>query len=331
VQRSTLRAAAALPLTGRYGALAIQAARGLCAWAVQSGVRLTIEDCGDEPAEAARCAEGFADHVDVLFGPYGSGAMRAVAEALAGRPVIVWNHGGAATDRTGAWIVDVLAPAERYWAGLADVLGADGVDLHRVAILHGAGGFGQAVGAGAIASLRAAGAEPLMVTTFDAGSAAVVAVAALDAGATAIIGCGRFDDDIALGTALRGAAVAVGLVACGVTGAQQILGDAIVGWFGPSQWLADRDVPAALGSDWDYPAAQAYACGLIAERAIAAAATVDASAVWDAVRSLRTATFFGPFAIDDEGRQVGHSPLLIRWAQGANGPTRQVVWRSRWA
>ena len=309
----------------------MHAAHGLCAWAVQSGVRLTIEDCGDEPADAARCAGAFAGHVDVLFGPYGSGAMRAVAEALAGRPVVVWNHGGAATDRTGAWIVDVLAPAERYWAGLADVLGAAGVDLNRVAILHSAGGFGQAVAAGAIASLRTAGADPLMVTTFDADSAAVVAVTALDAGAAAIVGCGRFDDDIALGTALRGADVAVGLVACGVTGAQQILGDALVGWFGPSQWLADRDVPAALGSDRDYPAAQAYACGLIAERAIAAAASVDASAVWNAVRSLRTTTFFGQFAVDDEGRQVGHSALLIRWAQGASGPTRQVVWRSKWA
>lgn len=326
---STLRAAAALPLTGRYGPLAMQAAHGLCAWAVQSGVRLTIEDCGDEPAEAARGAEAFAGHVDVLFGPYGSGAMRAVAEALAGRPVVIWNHGGAATDRTGAWIVDVLAPAERYWAGLADVLVTDGVDLERVAILHASGGFGQAVGAGAIASLHTADAEPLMVTTFDAASAAAGCAAALNAGATAIIGCGRFDDDIALGTALRGTDVAVGLVACGVVDAQQILGDAIVGWFGPSQWLADRDVPAALGADRDYPAAQAYACGLIAERAIAAAATVDASAVWDAARSLRTTTFFGQFAVDDEGRQVGHTPLLVQWLQGASGPTRQVVWRSK--
>lgn len=324
---TTLRAAAALPLTGRYGALAMQAAHGLSAWAVQSGVRLTIEDCGEEPAEAARCADAFAGHVDVLFGPYGSGAMRAVAEALAGRPFVVWNHGGAAIDRTGAWIVDVLAPAERYWAGLADVLVADGVDLNRVVILHSAGGFGQAVGAGASASLRAAGAEPLFVTTFDADSAAVTAVAALDAGATAIIGCGRFDDDIALGSALHGTDVAVGLVACGIAGAQQLLGDAITGWFGPCQWLEDRDVPVALGPDREYPAAQAYACGLIAERAIDAAGTVDASAVWDAVRELRTTTFFGQFAVDGAGRQVGHSPLLVRWAQGAGGPTRQVIWR----
>ena len=326
---SALRAGAALPLTGRYGALAMQAGRGLCEWAVASGVRLTIEDCGDEPAEAARRAEALSDHVDVLFGPYGSGATRAVAEAMAGRQMVVWNHGGAATERTGAWIVDVLAPADRYWAGVADVLVAEGVDLDRVAIVRSEGGFGQAVASSAIAALRATGPKPLMVATFSAGSAAVVAAAALDAGAMAIIGCGRFDDDMALGTALHGVDVAVGLVACGVAAAAQILGDGIVGWFGPCQWLADRDVPRALGPDTDYPAAQAYACGLIAERAIAAAGTADAPAVWDAVRSLRTRTFFGEFAVDDEGRQVGHSPLLVQWARGEEGPTRKVVWRSK--
>lgn len=325
---SALRAGAALPLTGRYGAFAAESARGLRAWAAGCDAELTIQDCGEAPAAAARGAEALAERVDVLFGPYGSGATRAVAEALAGRSIVVWNHGGAATERTGAWIVDVLASADRYWVGLAGVLVAEGVDLDRVAILHSGTGFGRAVGAGAIASLERAGGEPRMVATFESDSAAAVAAAALDAGATAIIGCGRFEDDIALGSALRGADVAVGLVACGVAAAGQILGDAILGWFGPCQWLADRDVPAALGSDADYPAAQAYACGLISERAIAAAGTVDPPAVWDAVRSLRTSTFFGAFAVDGEGRQVGHVPRLVQWTKGATGPTRQVVWRA---
>ena len=264
VAHGALRAGAALPLTGRYGALAADSARGLRAWAADCGAVLTIEDCGEEPAEAARLTSALADHVDVVFGPYGSGATRAVAQAMAGRPVVVWNHGGAATARTGAWIVDVLAPAERYWAGLADVLVAAGVAVDRVAILRSGG---------------------------------------VD--------------------------VAVGLVACGVTAAAQAFGDAILGWFGPCQWLADHDVPAALGPATDYPAAQAYASGLLAERAIAAAGTVDPPAVWDAVRCLRTTTFFGSFALDDEGRQVGHMPVLVRWQSGSDGPVRRVIWPSQ--
>ncbi len=325
------RAGVALPLTGRYGALAADSARGLRAWAADCGATLTIEDCGEEPAEAARLTTALADHVDVVFGPYGSGAMRAVARAMAGRPVVVWNHGGAATARTGAWIVDVLAPAERYWAGLADVLVASGVAVDRVAILRSGSGFGRAVADGAVSALRRHGCEPLIVTTFDQDSAAAAAAGALDAGARVIVGCGRFEDDIALGAALVGVDVAVGLVACGVTAAAQAFGDAILGWFGPCQWLADRDVPAALGANTDYPAAQAYACGLIAERAIAAAGTLDAPTVWDAVRSLRTTTFFGSFAVDDEGRQIGHVPVLVRWESGSDGPVRQVSWRSRGA
>ena len=323
-----LRAGAALPLTGRYGALAAQSARGLRAWASDSGARLTIEDCGEDPAEAARRAEALASRVDVLFGPYGSGAMRTVAVAFAGRPVVVWNHGGAALDHTDAWIVDVLAPAERYWAGLAQVLDSVGVSVNRVAILRSDGGFGHAVGAGAIVSLRAAGIEPLVVATFDQRTAAAAAAAALDAGATAIIGCGRFQDDVALGLALRGADVAVGLVACGVADALTTLGDAVLGWLGPCQWLADGREPSTLGAEPGYLAAQAYACGQIAELAIDAAGTTDAPAVWDAVRQLRTRTFFGMFAVDRDGRQIGHRPSLVRWMHSTRGPVRQVVWRS---
>ncbi len=329
VGHPVFRAGAALPLTGRYGALAADSARGLRAWAADCGAVLMIEDCGEEPAEAARLTTALADHVDVLFGPYGSGATRAVAQAMAGTPVVVWNHGGAATARTGAWIVDVLAPAERYWAGLADVLVAAGVAADRVAILRSGGGFGQAVAGGAVAALRRFGCEPTIVTTFDQNSAAAAAAGALDAGARVIIGCGRFEDDIALGAALAGVDVAVGLVACGVAAAGQAFGDAILGWFGPCQWLADHDVPASLGANTDYLAAQAYASGLLAERAIASAGTADAKAVWDAVRSLRTTTFFGSFAIDDEGRQVGHMPVLVRWQSGPDGPARRVIWRSQ--
>ena len=323
-----LRAGAALPLTGRYGALAADSARGLDAWARACGATLTIEDCGEDPEAAARLTVALADRVDVLFGPYGSGATRAVAQAMAGRPVVVWNHGGAATERTGAWIVDVLTPAERYWAGLASVLVAQGADIDRVAVLHAQGGFGQAVGQGAVASLRQAGRHPAMVASFDHDSAATVAAYALDAGVTAIVGCGRFEDDIALGMALRDVDVAVGLVACGVAAAAREFGHALLGWFGPCQWLADGDVPAGLGAGADYPAAQAYACGVIAERAIAVAGTVDPRAVWDAVRALRTETFFGAFAVDDQGRQVGHSPLIVRWVAGPDGPQRHVVWRA---
>lgn len=324
-----IRAAAALPLTGRYRQMAMDSARGLAAWAVDAGARLTIEDCGDNPAEAARAACALAPDVDVFFGPYGSGAMRAVAAALADSQVVIWNHGGAAAEHAGARVVDVLAPAERYWAGLADVLSAGGVDLARVAVLHAPSGFGQAVARGATASLGDAGATPLMVVAFDATTADQAAAAARAAGAAAIIGCGRFEDDIALGNALRGAPITVGLVACGVDTAATQLGTDVVGWYGPCQWLAEDELtPSVLEAGLDYPAAQAYACGQVAQRAIDAAGTTSADGLWDAVRELSTTTLLGRFAVDADGRQIGLTPLIVRWHQGAGGPVRHVAWRA---
>ena len=323
-----IRAGVALPLTGRYGALAAEAEAGLRAWAAAAGADLRVDDCGEEPGDAAAATLGLAERVDLLFGPYGSGAMRAVAEAFADSPVVIWNHGGTATPRTGARIVDVVGPADTYWAGLAGVLASQGVDLARVAVLHAPTGFGAAVATGVGASLASAGREPVMTAAFGEASASEVARGALDAGAEAVIGCGRWDDDIALGRVLLGSGVAVGLVACGVRRARDSLGDGIVGWLGPCAWLAHDDPPPVpLGADADYPAAQALAAGLLAERVLTSTGSADPDAIWDAVRALRTSTFIGPFAVDAEGRQTAHRPGIVRWIASPEGPARRVIWR----
>jgi ABC-type branched-subunit amino acid transport system substrate-binding protein len=77
----------------------------------------------------------------------------------------------------------------------------------------------------------------------------------------------------------------------------------------------------------DYPAAQALAAGILAERALGVAGTTDPAAIWDAARALRASTFLGPFAIDEEGRQTAHAPAIVRWEPGSRGPVRRVVWR----
>jgi ABC-type branched-subunit amino acid transport system substrate-binding protein len=268
-----------------------------------------------------------AGRVDLLFGPYGSGAARAAADALAGRPEVMWNHGGAAVPAGAARVVSVLGPAERYWAGLADVLRDLGVDLSRVAILRAESGFGRAVADGAVASLEAAGARPMTVSRFDARDAADAAEAALAAGAEAVVGCGRIEDDLALGRALSGAPVAVGLVVCGVELAAEALGEAVVGWFGPAQWWPGGPAPpVALPAGADYPAAQALAAGLIAQEAQRAAGSAEPDALWDAARALRTRTFLGPFAVDRDGRQTAHAPVIVRWALEGGAPRRELAW-----
>ena len=75
------------------------------------------------------------------------------------------------------------------------------------------------------------------------------------------------------------------------------------------------------------PRGQAVAAGLLAERAVEFAGSRRPDDLWDAARSLRAETFLGPFAVDEEGRQTAHSPLIVVWRGRGAGLRREVVWR----
>src|SRR5205823_5959547 len=62
----------------------------------------------------------------------------------------------------------------------------------------------------------------------------------------------------------------------------------------------------------DYPAAQAYATGLLAMGCIQLAGTLEEKAVLEAARGLRCTTFFGRFGLGEDGRQVDHELLVIQ-------------------
>jgi branched-chain amino acid transport system substrate-binding protein len=79
-----------------------------------------------------------------------------------------------------------------------------------------------------------------------------------------------------------------------------------------------------------YPAAQAFAAGVIAGRCLRDA-RLDAScpaghhdaALLAAARALDCTTLFGRFRLDPAtGRQVGHQMLTVQWQDGV----RRVVW-----
>ena len=323
-----VRAAAALALSGRYAFGGRQAATGLQAWARHAGVRLTVVDATSDPARSARSVRALGRRHDLLFGPYASGPMRAVQRELRGESWVIWNHGAASARPSPLRQVDVLAPATRYWEGLADVLAERGVDLDRVALVVGRSPFGRDVARGAIGALARRLARPLWVGELDPSTAPVAAATARELGAQAIVGCGRLEDDIALGEALRGAPVVVALVACGVAEIERYLGPAIDGWIGPAQWPPDGRRPTfALPADADYPAAQAAAAGIVAAAALTAAGTSDPDALWDAARSLRMDTHIGPFSVDALGQQTGAVPSLVAWSCHHGRCVRRTVWR----
>ncbi len=318
---ATIRAAAALALSGRYGAFGRQAAAGLEAWAAARGVRLRIEDDRSDGARSARLCATLAPGADILLGPYGSGPGRAVAAAMAGRPEVVWNHGAAAVPGPRGRMVDVLGPARAYWRGLPALAGDA-----RVAVVRAPGGFGAEIAEGAIAALAAAGRPAVLTADLDPARPEGAVGAAVAAGADWVAGGGRMEDDLALARAIAAAGLRGALVVCGVAEAGRALGDLVAGWVGPVQWDGTPGpVPPPPGAD--YPAAQAIAAAIVAAEALELAGSARPDALWDAARALRTRTLIGPFAVDGEGRQTAHAPALVRWEAGPGGPARRVAWR----
>ena len=78
----------------------------------------------------------------------------------------------------------------------------------------------------------------------------------------------------------------------------------------------------ASGLAVDYPMAQAFAAGLVAQRCAQQAGGVDDDALRAAAAGLDFTTFYGRFRIDESGRQVGRSVALVQRQEGR----KAVVW-----
>ena len=129
---------------------------------------------------------------------------------------------------------------------------------------------------------------------------------------------------------------AAAFVGAGVEEVLAELGDRREGLLGPAQWIAsaaplpDEGPTAAefvaayrrrAGADPPYPAAQAFAAGLIAARCARDAGGAGDAALLAAAQALECTTMFGRFRLQD-GRQVGHDVLTVQWQDGA----RRVIW-----
>jgi branched-chain amino acid transport system substrate-binding protein len=323
------------PLSGPLGGFGQAGATALSLWAdwhgsrFPAGAELTVVDAHPDPVAAVRRAERLAP--DLLFGPYGSSTTAAVAGATSR---LVWNHGGARVPAVGN-IVSVLAPADTYFRGAVRVVREADPDLRTLCVLSSDTGFSRAVAAGAVREagrlgLRAAeGMLPLPGGWRPAGvrEAGMLLVA------------GPFEDEVAAARRLLpGRWRAAGFVGAGVDEVLAGLGAGREGLLGPAQWLAEAAAPPdegppagefaaayrrRTGAGPPYPAAQAFAAGVIAARCLREAGTADDATLMAAACALECTTMYGPFRLDPRSRQqVGHQVLTVQWQDGA----RRVIW-----
>ena len=323
------RAVLVTPLSGPLARFGKAGASALALWAEYSGVSLEVIDAYPSASSAMRAAE--ARRPDVVFGPYGSGPALAAAGASNG---VVWNHGGA-TARLARpkypRVVNLESPAYRYLAAVLETLAA--IDLgegSQVVIVHVDTGFGREVAEGATVAARRLGLRRRSVS-FRPGRVRDV-LAQIPAG-DVLLSAGSFDDDVVVAHWVNEHRWhAVGLVAAGVDELRHAIGDRVEGLYGPCQWFDDgTDDPAdgpnsewfshcyldANGTEPPYPAAAAFAAGVVWQRCVAEVGTVESLPVLAASQRLDTTTLFGRFRVDPvTGVQTGHQIRVVQWRGG---------------
>jgi branched-chain amino acid transport system substrate-binding protein len=359
--RRPVKLGVAVSLSGRYALLGRQAVEGVKLYAADAnrrgGIRIgaqklplevvAVDDQGSESA-VRKAVEKLVrvEQVELLFGPYGSGLTLAAAEVADSLSHVLWNHGGASdeiTRRYFSWSVSVPTPASRYLPPVLDLVRSIDPGAKRVGVVHSATGFAGEVASGALRGIDERGLALVLHRTYASGTedfGAILREIAMDT-PDVFVAAGRLEDDIHFATqlaALQPRVRAAALVAAAVTHFRHALGERSEGFLGPSQWEPEARYPvdfgptatefaeryrAATGAPPDYPAAQAYAAGLIAERAAAEAGSLEQKALREAASRMRLTTFFGPFAIDSAtGAQEAHTMLVTQWQRGV----KRIVW-----
>ena len=311
-------------------------------------IELIVLDDASRAAIAAGQVERLLtqERVDLLIGPYASNLALAAAEVAERFGVPIWNHGGssdAIAERGFRWLVNLASPASHYFTGLLELVRNQAPGLTRLALVQSASGtFPAAVAAGAEQTALALGFELVHRDAYpanpDAFSELVRAVTTSHP--DLILGVGTTQSDLAFARALHAQPSTdrlVGLVATPIELFGTELGPAADGFVGPSQWepalryrpdlgptpaeLADR-FQARFGLSADYPAVQAYAAGLVAQRCVELAGTLDPALLRAAAGRLELTTCYGEFRIDARGEQQAHRLAVIQRQHGS----KRVLW-----
>jgi len=312
--------------------------------------RLALE-CHDDRSEPARAEEIYrwlcSEHrAGLIFGPYSSRLARAAAPIAEGAGMVMVNHGGASDelyDRNYRLIVGILTSASDYLLPFARLLSTLKFWRKRVAIVASKTPFAGAVAAGFERACNQRWARRRGVRVrlkyIAAGRDRAwdrLLPALKRSRINALVTAGNFDEDLELMRGIIARDLSIPVLCCVAAGVARfgaMLGEDAEGIVGPSGWEESVRFAPQLGPEpkefarrmragypaipIDYPAAQAYAAGVLAAAALKAADAIDQQRLRAAFSDLRVSTMYGDFEIDRvTGRQVGHAMLIVQWHGG---------------
>ncbi len=303
------------------------------------------------------------DNADFLISPYSSG-LTAAAAVIAEQYGKVMVTTGAASDSAYKQgytrVFQAYTPASRYLTGAVDLLAHVDPNVKKVAFVYENDTFSTDVVNAAKAYAESKGYEVVLFEGYDSATTdfGPFINKILDTGAQAIMGGGHFQDGSTFARQIHEKNVNIVYFALLVAPPEPDfadLGDAALGVVGPSQWepLAaftpdsakaagltwfgvegkafDEAYQAAFGQEPSYHSAGGYAAGLILQKAIIDADSVDPEKVKAAMDKMDILTFYGRVKFDTSaeahGLQIGHEMVYIQWQKDASGNlVKQVVW-----
>lgn len=302
------------------------------------------------------------DNADFLISPYSSG-LTAAASIIAEQNGKIMITIGAAEDdayKTGnTSLFQLYTPGSLYLISTADMLKT--LDpAAKIAIVHEDDKFSTSVISGLEPYLQSLGFEIVMNEGYasDTADFGPVINKIVDSGATVLMGGGHYPDGSTFARQLYERKTGLKMISLLVAPADSKfpeLGDAALGVSTSSQWeLAathTQEEAAALGKEWfgptgaefadaykaaytdgpTYHAAGGYAGGLILQKAIQDADSIDPDAVRAALNAMDIVTFFGGTDFDTtaeaHGLQLTHVMVVAQWQKNEAGElVRKVVW-----
>jgi branched-chain amino acid transport system substrate-binding protein len=302
------------------------------------------------------------DNADFLISPYSSG-LTAAASIIAEQNSKVMITAGAAEDdayKTGnTMLFQLYTPGSFYLISTVDMLkqldpGA------KVAVVHENDKFSTSVMDGLLPYLEAQGFDVVFVESYasDTADFGPVINKLAASGATVLLGGGHYPDGSTFARQLYERKVGLKFISLLVAPADSKfpeLGDAALGVATSSQWeLAATHTPeeaAARGKEWfgptgeefaeayeaatgdkpTYHVAGGYAAGLVLQKAIETADSIDPDQVRAALEAMDIFTFYGGIQFDTSpdahGLQTGHEMVVAQWQKNDAGElVRQVIW-----
>ncbi len=345
-----------ISLTGNYSIQGVESLEGIKLWLQETNSRggIFVRELGatfpieliyyDDESSVEKCSSNVEklikeDNVYILLGPYSSSLALAACEVAEKHNKTLWNHGGSTDEileRYFTCVINAITPASNYSYGIIDAIRQIDPDAKKIATFGAQNsGFSTRVTNGAKFYAQSLGFD-IREYKFISGtkdfSAHLNDLVSYEP--DLILGMGRAEDDLALAEFLFESKIyskAAGFIVASIKLFKDKFGDNVDGILSASQWERGLQIVPDIGptsegfsakfeniygKEPDYVAAQGYNIGIIIEKCIQEAGTLDDLTLRRVAKSVDFKTFYGTFKTDTNGNQRGHEMVVVQWQEG---------------